>query len=456
MVQRRKNIKAYSTTEHYQPEGMKYEATDEDLTSTAGLGPILDLFLEGPLFSEFCRCLPQRVSNASYNTEVFAIVLLAGFFVGFDCLDDLEYFQNNPLIIERFGIVPTAKAFGDWLRDFEPEHVLRLKEFLRHHAQFCRKQINAIAPLIIDMDSTSHIQHGLKMEGLDFDFKGNWGLSSLSCSDELGFSHGMELRSGNTFSSVGAPEMIREVFSHLKFTDEKFFRADSAFCNQECIEQCVRDGAKFTITAHGNIGWEAKAQLVTEWSEWKWTKEELESFVEKKQSPPVIELGSCLYQPGWSDLLRFYVVVKRTWKYDYELKQERWFYYGVLTNFDLFRNTLQSIMEFHHLRSRAENVIKEHKYAFDLKHFPCKKLLANHVYGLFALIAHNHLRTVALIDNREKPLYAKRLRFKYIFHPGRIITHARSQILKLATRVKKEVDAMIQAWAATRESALAL
>ena len=201
------------------------------MTATAGLGPILDLFIQGPLFSEFCQCLPPRVSNNFYDTEAFALVLLAGFLVGFDCLDDLEHFQNNPLIIERFGLIPTAKAFGDWLRDFEPEDISRLKEFLRHHAQSSRKQINTAASLIVDMDSTHHVQHGPKMEGLSFDYKGNWGLSSLSCSDEMGFSHAMELRSGSTFSSVGAPEMIREVFSHLKHTDEKFFRADSAFCN---------------------------------------------------------------------------------------------------------------------------------------------------------------------------------------------------------------------------------
>jgi hypothetical protein len=455
MVRRRTNIRENAAVEQYESNEMTYEATDEDLTATAGLGPILDLFVKGPLFREFCDCLPKRLSNASYDTEKFALILLAGFLVGYDCLDDLEYFHNNPLIIEKFGAIATAKAFGDWLRDFEPEHIEKLKAFVRHHAHFSRKQIDASAALVIDIDSTSHIQHGQKMEGLDYDFKGNWCLSSLSCSDEMGFSHTLDLRSGNTFSSVGAPGMIREVLSHLKHGDEKYLRADSAFCNQECIEECVRMGAKFTITAHGNTGWENKIGLITEWKEWEWTREELEAFMEKGVKPPIIDLGSFVYQPGWSDLLRFYIIVKRTWKYDPQLKQDRWYYYGVLTNFDLFKNTLQSVMVFHHKRGSAENVIREHKYNFDLKHFPCKKLKANEVYGLFALIAHNHLRTVALIDNREIPLYAKRLRFKFIFHPGRIVTHARRQILKLATRVKKEMDAMVTAWAATRTTVLA-
>ena len=99
-------------------EQMAYEATDEDLTASAGLSPVLDLFLDHPLFSELCDALPQRISNASYATETFAVILIAGFLYGYDCLEDLEQFQSNPLLVERFGLIPTAKAFGDWLRDF--------------------------------------------------------------------------------------------------------------------------------------------------------------------------------------------------------------------------------------------------------------------------------------------------------------------------------------------------
>ena len=129
---------------------------------------------------------------------------------------------------------------------------------------------------------------------------------------------------------------MRSVFSHLKHSEDKFYRADSAFCNQECIEEAVRLGAKFTITAHGNTNWEQKVDSITGWIPWQWTEEEQEAFVERKQLPPQIELGSFVYQPGWSDNLRFYIAVKRTWKYDSERQQDRWFYYAVITNWNLF------------------------------------------------------------------------------------------------------------------------
>jgi hypothetical protein len=174
MARRKRPLLALTQSESQSSTHLEYEGTSKTLTASAGLSPILDMFLEHPLFPELCAALPQRISNASYATETFAVVLIAGFLFGYDCLEDLEQFQNNPLITERFGLLPSAKAFGDWLRDFEPEHIEKLKCFLLQQAHFSRLQINPNAALVIDMDSTSHIQHGIKLEGLDYDYKGNW------------------------------------------------------------------------------------------------------------------------------------------------------------------------------------------------------------------------------------------------------------------------------------------
>jgi hypothetical protein len=90
MVRRKGKLKErVSSQTEYQPSEMGYEATDEDLTATGGLGPILDLFIDSPVFSEFCQSLPARVSNNSYDTEAYALVLLSGFIVGFEQLPEL-------------------------------------------------------------------------------------------------------------------------------------------------------------------------------------------------------------------------------------------------------------------------------------------------------------------------------------------------------------------------------
>lgn len=70
---------------------------------------------------------------------------------------------------------------------------------------------------------------------------------------------------------------------------------------------------------------------------------------------------------------------------------------------------IEEVFEFYRGRANVENFIRDQKYGFDLKHFPCQKLSANYVYGLIAQMAYNLTRFVSFqIDKRE--CFAKRVR----------------------------------------------
>jgi Transposase DDE domain group 1 len=312
------------------------------------------------------------------------------------------------------------------------------------------------------MDSTSHVQSGSKIEGLGLNYKGEWCLDSLDSFDELGFCYGFRLREGGTFSSVGAPAEIERIFRHIPYADEKHFRADSAFCNEECITACLRKGAYFTITAHGNTGWEERVSSIVDWQPWKYTEEEQERAARRKEGLPEVEVGTMLYKPSWSENLRFYIAVKRT-KVSvhngaslFEHAAGGWRYYGVITNWNLFQHTGQEILEHHAKRGNSENFIREKKIHLDLRHFPCLKMNANFAYGLIAMVAYNFLRIIARLDDPDKPHYAKKLREKFIFLPGKVVKHARQMFLRIPGIFKKEVDAMTSRWAGNLEAALAM
>jgi hypothetical protein len=81
-------------------------------------------------------------------------------------------------------------------------------------------------------------------------------------------------------------------------------------------------------------------------------------------------------------------------------------------------------MSHHQRRGNAKNFIREGKYGYDLKHFPFKKMLANHAYGLLGLIAHNFIRTIALLESPSKPQFSKAIRKKFVFIPGKIVWNA--------------------------------
>ena len=110
------------------------------------------------------------------------------------------------------------------------------------------------------------------------------------------------------------------------------------------------------------------------------------------------------------------------------------------------RYSVQEVFVHHQKRGNMENFIREDKNAYDLKHFPCLKLKANHAYGLLAMVAHNLLRWVALMMKPDKPHFAKKLRKKFIFAAGKVIKHAGQLYLKIVEHAFKEVMKLREAW----------
>jgi hypothetical protein len=87
----------------WKPKKIIYEPTDEKLTATAGLGPLIDAFMQSPEFTAFKACLPERIGNSSYSAEHLALIVLCGFWYGHDCLDDLEEFEHDPVVEDKLG-----------------------------------------------------------------------------------------------------------------------------------------------------------------------------------------------------------------------------------------------------------------------------------------------------------------------------------------------------------------
>ena len=118
----------------WKPRTLKIEYTEEKLTAAAGIDPLVDLFTESPQYDELKKCLPKRISNASYETMHLALTFIAGFLRGADSLDDLERIGNDALMEEKFGTMPSARALGDYLRDFSSENIANLNKLLHKQA----------------------------------------------------------------------------------------------------------------------------------------------------------------------------------------------------------------------------------------------------------------------------------------------------------------------------------
>lgn len=491
---------------------IKIIPTDEKLTAAAGLGTVIEIFDQSGLKEQFVRCLPKRTSPRSQGSYNLALNMMAGFIHGFDCLEDYDGFKNDEAIKALFGNdSPAARTLGDFLRDFEDEHLERLNEFLGHMAWSMTSSLHKSLPepykpnyVCLDIDSTDHPQSGNKMEGVAWNFKNNWCLDSQVVFNQLGFCHGLQLRAGNTKSGVEACSLLDtalldgKIQVQRKFEGKVFLRGDSAYCQQSVIKKALEKGIHFTLTAHdGTTNW--KDQLGEQglsWTAHVYTAEQLKWAQEKERELPQVDYARMNWTPRWSVIddkkLVFPIVIKRTLNKerfaeirrqnsqlrlvgdDGYLKEDPYDYYAIVTNIPLdlaserLQQTeaeksrqkryysLQEICEFHQKRGNAENFVREEKYGYDLSHFPCLKLNANRAYGMLAMVAHNLLRWVSVMMNPDKPHFSKKLRKRFVFYAGKVVHHARQVFLKIVRHGYEEVMKLRETWEFTSEKILPL
>lgn len=442
----------------FTPKFLDFKLSNKRLTAAGGLGTLIEAFDQSALKKPFAEALAERKAARSMGSYRLGLIQLASFLRGHDCLADLEEFRKDPMLFEVMkGETVAPRTMGDFLRDFEEENILKMNSFLATQAKAYRVQLEkmlkkqfkpSLAPHL-RIDSTSHVQHGLKMEGLAYNYKDEWCLDSQVIFDELGFCWDMELRPGNTKSGVGASTQIRRAFSSYKFKDEKYLSADAAFCNQETMTTCMSLGALFTITANqATTGWEDHISEITKWEPYVYSESELELAVLQGRKLPEIELGRFYWQPSWNESLRLAVVVKRQRYAEEEqmvLGGSEFKYYGIVTNHPLLEWRPQEVLEHHNKRGDAENFIREEKYGYDLKHFPCLELKANHAFGLIAMAAHNLLRWVAIHDNPSRPRFSKGLRRTFVHIPAIVVSHARLLCLRVSEAAYREVNRIREA-----------
>ncbi len=447
---------------------VKLAVSKGNIVSNAGLGTIIELFDQSPLSKEFAKCLPKRKSNNSHGSYRMALILLASLIHGDDCLDDIEEeFGGNPSAETFFkGKIPVAKTFGDYLRSFEDKNIEDLSQFLTTMGYAIRKHLTDSLPEkfrpkekpYFSTDSTVHEQHGSKIEKCAYNYNGIWCLNSELVFAEMGIASAGVLQSGNTKPGTDGPKLIDQVLSRLKgeklqAPHEKVAHVsgDSAYGFEEFIRTMLRHHASFTIAARRNIPWESEVEKFQEsdWVEHKYSAEEILKFHRRKKEPTPKYYARWYWSPSWAPNLKFPILIKKEWKEDPFFQGSGHFHYhAVITNEDLLYNSYQDIYSRYLMRANMENFIKEAKMNFDAYHLPCLSFNANHAFLLLLLTAANMLRWVSLLTKPDKPLYAKKLRRKFIFQAGRLVSHARQLTLKVTKKFKEEVDRLKEAWGA--------
>jgi len=219
---------------------------------------------------------------------------------------------------------------------------------------------------------------------------------------------------------------------------ERFFRADSAYGKHVVFSALKAQSVKFTIVLRDNIGRYVRNKNRNLLN---WRKTDLYFFDSKD-----CQVAMALYPVKCLGNLR--VVFIRKKKSDeeienqldllekYEPEEHDYKHYSIITNIPASEMNEEEVIEFYRGRANCENYIKEQKYGYDFLHFPCKRFVANQIWGLIGTFAHNMTRFLSFcMDQKEKRVRGKDGEVKTVIQLGYFAKKVRNTLVKIPCQV---------------------
>jgi hypothetical protein len=429
---------------------IKTEASDNSFSSYGGLVLCRRLLDKLKLTTALSPYLPKykRVLAGERKFEA----LLLGFMAGNDHLDDWDDTKGDIGFDAVLSRSYCAKALGDYLRDFTGLSLHGMRSKLIELSLSLRKKLGRdLSQFILDLDSSLHEQYGKKTEGVEVCYKKFLALDSISAFDELGLPYWHDVRAGATYSSNGCAQIIHGIFSRLPrpTRNERYIvRADSAFHSSEFFNACSVKGLGFVCAAKLTDG--VKDRLYRRIRNWE--------KQDAADSDRIIAVGSrecevghtSYHTDGYSGSLRLVAIRAKKPPEPGVIFEDHaeYDYYCFITNMGAHEYSSVDLVKLYRGRGNGECFIKEQKYGFDLKHFPCLKLTANKAFGLIAMFAYALMRFISLSEPSLKKTkngvikiyhYAKKIRTKWLHLPAQVLRHAGAVTFRYNRRHHKEM-----------------
>ena len=275
--------------------------------------------------------------------------------------------------------------------------------------------------IILDMDSSASPVHGEQEASA---YNGHFGCTCyhpLFCFNQFGDCEGSLLRPGNVHSADRWKEEPI-VARYEKKTVRKYFRGDAAFAKPEIYEYLEEKGFLYAIRLPAN-------QVLQEKIEHLLTRP-----VGRPPRKPIVWFADFKYQAASWDRPRR-VIAKVEWHRG-ELFPRVGF---ILTNRSA---RAQGVVHFYNGRGRAEQWIKEGKYALNWTRLSCQHFVPNQVRLALFVLAYNlgnFLRRLVL-PRRIKHWSLRTLLAKLIKIGAKVVHHSRIVTFQMAeVAVSKEV-----------------
>ena len=451
-----KSSKSQIHTKYHKIPQIRFE--DQQLTSFSGLLIFQLLFKKINLKQRLKKCFAHLKVSPIFGHHLVVMLLIVHLLLGFRRLREVDYYRDDPIVLRLMGLrkIPDVSTISRTLSKMEPHGIENLR-LLSRTLVVEGLQRERFPRITLDFDGSVLSTKG-HAEGSAVGFnrakKGARSYYPLFCTvAQTGQFFDLHHRPGNVHDSNGAAQFMLACFEKAKSQLNGAIlesRMDAAFFNQEVLSMIGRNQVKFTVS----VPFERFSQLkIMVENRRSWHKiDEQWSYFENSWKPK-----------SWESAYRFIFIRKKNKKqrkgplqlslfepfdvdYDYKV---------VVTNKS---ESAKSVVLFHNGRGSQEAVFGDAKNDTALDVIPCRRLYANQVFTISAMMAHNLSREIQMLSRPCFPrARAKRpaawkfeklntLRHRIIQRAGRLINPQGRLTLTMSANqtVKKDLLHFVQ------------
>jgi hypothetical protein len=449
-----------SPTENPLPFQLAAEPATEKLTGYGGIPLVVQTFRSLGLSEAIQQQVHIKERDRGFDEATFVESFVILNAVGGDCLEDFEQLRADPGLVELIGHgIPSPEAARKFLYAFHDEEKgqqaqqqLKLgglasipgeSEPLSGLQEVNRRLIAGVGARATDqkigtVDADATIIESDKREA-KMTFEGSHGYQPmLAVWAETGLILADEFRDGNVPAHYQPLNVVRAAFKALPETvKEYYFRGDSACHEYELVQWLENEqreegprgfiGFAISMRVHPSL---KKAMMAVTEEEWERISDEGHAVRCCAEIDYVPEYG----KESKSRLPLRVIGIRIQSKQGQLLSADEAKYFAVVTNIENW--AARRLVQWHREKAgtveHVNDILKNELAAGVL---PCGRFGANAAWLRLAVLSHNVLTALKRLALPVDHLWArpKRLRFLFFNLPGRVIQHARTMSLRLAT-----------------------
>jgi hypothetical protein len=233
---------------------IKQSFTGHRLTGFSGINPINKYFKKIKLAKKLKRIFPTFIENAlQFTNEQLMLLMVYASLCKVHRVSRIETFSTDPLIKSILclkGKVSDSTLSGR-IEKLGERGSRQLEGFaLKENMGFLSRQ--TLSELTIDMDSTVSMTYGNQEgaeKGFNHEKKGAKSYHPLlAFITEYKMVMHTWFRPGNTYTSNGSEQFVRQIMAHIPKNIEKlFFRMDSGFFDNELLSEIEQSGHDYLV-----------------------------------------------------------------------------------------------------------------------------------------------------------------------------------------------------------------